>query len=341
MSDTDPSHFDFSHTDSSAPIRPTPVAGTHPPSPKYRSAREASRIYLLPNLFTAGNMLCGFLSLHSCIKAKFIATNGSPESHLSYQHAVYFILAACLFDLFDGRVARAAKRESLFGAEFDSIADTVSFGVAPAFMIYLLVLSPVQHLLLPNHAQPEPTWFTKLGLEIGWIVAFIYLLCVGIRLARFNVLTNPLVPGNEKKSPNSDFIGLPCPTAAGMVASIVLMLTTAKLSPENTQIISICCLPVVLLISFLMISTISYPSFKHINWNTRLKIQVFIAIFLFLLFSIRYLEYSIPLIFLAFILNGIAYSFKKKARERKAAADGIPVEPELDDNDDLDDDDVQ
>jgi CDP-diacylglycerol--serine O-phosphatidyltransferase len=305
-----------------------PSTNKQTPAPKYRSAREASRIYLLPNLFTAGNMLCGFLSLHSCIKARFIAVPGSADANLLYQHAVYFILAACVCDLFDGRIARAAKRESLFGAEFDSIADTVSFGVAPAFMIYLLVLSPV---------KSQPTWITTLGLEIGWIVAFIYLLCVGIRLARFNVLTNPLVPGNEKKSPSSDFIGLPCPTAAGMVASIVLMLTTANLSAEKIQQISTFCLPLVLLVSFLMVSTIHYPSFKHINWNTRLKVQVFIAVFLFLLFSVLYLEYSIPLIFLAFILNGIVYSIKKKARERKAAADGLPVEIDFDDSDEDED----
>jgi CDP-diacylglycerol--serine O-phosphatidyltransferase len=160
---------------------------------------------------------------------------------------------------------------------------------------------------------------------------------VGVRLARFNVLTNPLIPGNENKPASAYFIGLPCPTAAGMIASIVLMLTTAQLDAQNIQKISTLCLPLVLLVSFLMVSTIRYPSFKHINWNTRLKIQVFIVIFLFLIFSIRFLEYSIPLIFLAFILNGIIYSAKKKSLEKKSASPGAPLDSELDYSDEDED----
>jgi CDP-diacylglycerol--serine O-phosphatidyltransferase len=314
------------------PPTPTPTPTPPTPPPKYRSAREASRIYLLPNLFTAGNMLCGFLSIYSCIQAKFItiAPRTPPaEANGFYKWAVYYILGACICDLFDGRVARAAKRESLFGAEFDSIADTVSFGVAPALMVCFLVLNP-------NDVATISPWISDIGKEFAWVFAFIYLLCVGVRLARFNVLTNPLVPGNENKPASSDFIGLPCPIAAGMVASIVLLLATANLSAAAIQQISTLCLPLILLISFLMVSTIRYPSFKHINWNTRLKVQVFIGVFLFLVFSIRYLEYSIPLIFLAFILNGIAYSAKRKALERKNAAAGISPEPDLDDSDEDD-----
>lgn len=299
---------------------PPEIPSTSPP--KYRSAQEASRIYLLPNLFTAGNMLFGFLSIHSCILAKYTAGDPLLANEL-YQHAVYYIFGACICDLVDGRVARASKRESLFGAEFDSIADTVSFGVAPALMVFFLVLNPKPDVNLG--------WIGDIGKNFAWAFAFIYLLCVGIRLARFNVLTNPLIPGNEAKPASSDFIGLPCPTAAGMIASLVLLLTHAELSDPNLKKIATLLLPLTLLISYLMVSNIRYPSFKHINWNTRLKIQVFIIVFLFIVFSIRYLNYAIPLLFLAFILNGIVYSFRKKALARRNAANGTPDEDNLED----------
>ena len=289
--------------------------------PKYRSAREASRIYLLPNLFTAGNMFCGFFSIYSCILAKFAATD-VDKTNMHYKHAIYYILGACIFDLFDGRIARASRRESLFGAEFDSIADTVSFGVAPALMVCFLILDPAQ-------GDATLSWIGNIGKNFAWVFAFVYLLCVGIRLARFNVLTNPLVPGNEHKSADNDFIGLPCPTAAGMIASLVLLLTEANLKPDDLKKISTLLLPLILLISYLMVSTIRYPSFKHINWDTRLKIRVFIPVFLLILLGIKYFEYAIPFVFLAFILNGIFYSLRKKARARQLNAlllDSAPLD---------------
>ncbi|MDR1497894.1 MAG: phosphatidylcholine/phosphatidylserine synthase [Puniceicoccales bacterium] len=302
---------------------------TKPPVPKYRSPQEASRIFLLPNLFTAGNMLCGFLSIYSCILAKF-ATSDPSDSNRLYQHAVYYILAACICDLFDGRVARVARRESLFGAEFDSLADIVSFGLAPALMLCFLVLDPSK--------SADLGWVANIGKNFAWLFAFIYLLCVGVRLARFNVLTNPLVPGNENRSSKNEFVGLPCPIAAGMIASLVLLLTSADISPQNLRHISTLFLPISLLISYLMVSNISYPSFKHINWNTRLKIQIFILIFLFIIFSIRYLEYSIPCIFLSFIINGIFYSIRKKSLLLKNSTNesilGNPLKKENDEQDD-------
>ncbi|MDR2429421.1 MAG: phosphatidylcholine/phosphatidylserine synthase [Puniceicoccales bacterium] len=280
--------------------------------PKYRSAREASRIYLLPNLFTAGNMFCGFFSIYSCILAKF-ASMDVDKTNMYYKHAIYYILGACIFDLFDGRIARAARRESLFGIEFDSIADTVSFGVAPALMVCFLILDPAQ-------GDATLSWVGNIGKNFAWVFAFIYLLCVGIRLARFNVLANPLIPGNEHKPADSDFIGLPCPTAAGMIASLVLLLTEVNLKPDDLKKISTLFLPLILLISYLMVSPIRYPSFKHINWDTRLKVRVFIPVFLLLLLGIRHFEYVIPFVFLAFILNGIFYSLRKKARARRLGA---------------------
>ncbi len=265
---------------------------TPPDKAPYASPEEAARIYLLPNLFTAGNMLCGFLSIKNCIEARFVST--SPEGRADHYYlAVWFILFACVCDLFDGRVARATKRESLFGAEFDSIADTVSFGVAPALMACFLVIKP--------EAGDEVQLAT-------WLLAFVYLLCAGVRLARFNVLTNPLVPGNEKRAAGGDFVGLPSPAAAGMMASLVLVLAKvmeakAQKDPfeQAVQAWSWSLLPLMLIISFLMISNVRFPSFKKLDWSTRAKARGFILIIILGAVIFRYPQYTLPLVFMGYI----------------------------------------
>src|SRR6185295_15418867 len=131
----------------------------------------------------------------------------TPSGH--YRTAVWFIFGAAAFDTLDGRLARMGGRESLFGAEFDSMADVVSFGVAPAFLMFYLILAPT----------PEILWFRN----IGWFIGFVYLLCAAMRLARFNVITNPLLHPGKKES-TRDFVGLPVPAAAATVAATVLFL---------------------------------------------------------------------------------------------------------------------
>jgi CDP-diacylglycerol--serine O-phosphatidyltransferase len=283
---------------------------TPPVKPQYSSPEEAARIYLLPNLFTAGNMLCGFLAIKNCIEARFTELPAAGRAD-HYNMAVWFILFACLCDLFDGRVARATKRESLFGAEFDSIADTVSFGVAPALMACFLVI------------KPEATDNVQL---ITWLLAFIYLLCAGVRLARFNVLTNPLVPGNEKRAAGGDFVGLPSPAAAGMIASLVLVLSK-NMKVEGplevaVQAWSWTLLPLMLIISFLMISNVRFPSFKKIDWTARTRTRGFIVIFLVVGTVLWQPQYSFPAIFLGYICYSIfRHIFLLKKSEMDPAPD--------------------
>src|SRR5215207_8005308 len=157
------------------------------------NATQASRIYFLPNLMTAGNLFCGFMAIIQCIQARLAETSLSGEyygstAHEHYKFAVWFIFGAAAFDALDGRLARMGGRESLFGAEFDSLADVISFGMAPALLMFYLILSPTQ-------AQ-EYQWFRN----IGWFIGFIYLLCAAMRLARFNVITNPLLRPGKKES---------------------------------------------------------------------------------------------------------------------------------------------
>jgi len=175
-------------------------------------------VYLLPNLFTTGGLFAGFYSIISTI-------------HGNYDVAAWFILIATVFDGLDGRVARMTGTTSRFGVEYDSLADLVAFGVAPGVLMYMWALRP----------------FGKLG----WLAAFLYVVCGALRLARFNVQINTV----ESKR----FLGLPIPAAAGMVASCVLLFyylggtgTIRKLSV----------LLLIYSLAFLMVSSIRYYSFK-------------------------------------------------------------------------------
>ena len=261
--------------------------------PSYASPEEAARIYLLPNLLTAGNMLCGFLAIKTCIEARFVTEAAARGDH--YILAVWFIVVGCLCDLFDGRVARASGRLSLFGAEFDSIADIISFGMAPALMACFLLIQPGQN--------------EDLRLAT-WLLAFVYLVCAGVRLARFNVLTNPLIPGNERRIRGGDFVGLPSPAAAGMVASVVLVLAEIlRADPQgleqNRGLLGAVLLPLMLLLSWLMVSNIRFPGFKQVTWDARARTRGFVLLIVVGLALFRFKEYTVPAIFGGYILFGI------------------------------------
>ncbi|MGB0370630.1 MAG: CDP-diacylglycerol--serine O-phosphatidyltransferase [Opitutales bacterium] len=248
----------------------------------YKTSEEASRIYLLPNSMTAGNLFFGFLAIILCIKANF-----DPEPAITkelYIKAVWCILAAVVCDALDGRLARLGGKESLFGAEFDSIADTVSFGLAPALLVFFLILSPENH---PFFAR------------IGWIIGFIYLLCAAVRLARFNVITSPLLPPHEKLKNSKDFLGLPVPAAAGLIASLVFVITNYDLKGWALG------LPfLMLLIAFLMVSNVQYPSFKNIDWHTQLRLRTFIGGFVFIVALFHFYEIAFSIVFMAYIIGG-------------------------------------
>ena len=176
------------------------VMATNPETtPSVPDESERLKIYFLPNLMTAGNLFCGFLALTKIVEA----VPGSPNFDHVIHHALFLILLACIFDLLDGRVARMGGSESPFGREFDSLADIVSFGAAPAFLVHRIVLAGV------FEGRPQ----------IGWFIASIYLICGAFRLARFNCLAAMNSHGSSK-----EFLGFPIPAAAGLVASLTLLL---------------------------------------------------------------------------------------------------------------------
>jgi len=247
-------------------------------------------------------MFCGFLAVMKCIQARYNVALDDPSvtPQQLYTQAVLLILGAMLCDSLDGRVARLGGRESLFGKEFDSIADTISFGIAPAMMVLFLILNPEE---------------IPIFKEIGFFLSFVYLLCVGVRLARFNVITHPLVyPANIDRS-NKDFIGLPAPAAAGMIATLVLLINKHDL--QRWAIL----LPFLMLfISYLMVSSIRYPSFKGIGWHTKIRVRTFILLFGLGGFIYLYRQYALVLIFLAYLFYGVVAHINKIRRMRKQQA---------------------
>jgi CDP-diacylglycerol--serine O-phosphatidyltransferase len=267
---------------------------------------QASRIYFLPNLMTAGNLFCGFMAIVQCIQARLAET--SVDSHYlglvpadHYRQAVYFIFGAAAFDSLDGRLARLGGRESLFGAEFDSLADVVSFGVAPALMMFFFILSPTQGI----------TWFRN----VGWIVGFVFLLCNAMRLARFNVITNPLLHRSSKES-NKDFLGLPVPAAAGTVAAMVLFLLHLQDSDRSLDRWALTLPFLMLLIAFLMMSTIRYPSGKHLNLQTKTRFSSFAGLLALVLLVIVFKEIALLSICLGYIFFGIIRTLRDEQKNK-------------------------
>ncbi|HYV31531.1 MAG TPA: CDP-diacylglycerol--serine O-phosphatidyltransferase, partial [Candidatus Binatia bacterium] len=169
------------------------------PIPNETSHTDARlKIYFLPNVMTGANLFCGFVAL-----TKIVQWDAESGGYGDIKAALLFILLACFFDLLDGRVARMGGAESPFGREFDSLADIISFGVAPAFLVYRIVLRDV----FATHQ------------EVGWFIASIYLLCGAFRLARFNCLAAQAGTGGGK-----EFLGFPIPAAASLVASLTLFM---------------------------------------------------------------------------------------------------------------------
>jgi CDP-diacylglycerol--serine O-phosphatidyltransferase len=268
-----------------------PPVSTPPPDDE----ESRLKIYFLPNLLTAGNLFCGFVALTKIVEAHPDTADYSDKIKL----ALAFILLACIFDLFDGRVARWGGAESPFGREFDSLADLLSFGVAPAFLVHRVVLRDV--------FVSEP--------EIGWFIASIYLICGAFRLARFNVLS--MQPGGSGR----DFLGFPIPSAAALVASLTLfmMWVEEKDFPQGKWRYL---LPVLLLfLSWMMVSRVRYPSFKSLDLRATRTFTKTLVIILFagcvLVLREKILVFVLPLFFTAYLIYGFVRPRLSRAWRRE------------------------
>ncbi len=254
---------------------------------------DEPKIYFLPNLMTACNLACGFFAVLMIFKGLIEVQKMSGEIPLSakeyyeisrryYEYAILLIFGSCLFDLLDGRLARLGGQESPFGREFDSLADIISFGMAPAMLLSKAVLFPLGN--------------------IGWAIALIYLVCGAMRLARFNCLA--ALP--KKPGASSDFRGLPIPMAAGFIASLTFLLIDLYQNDNDLELgfWKYILAGAMLGLSLLMISDVRYPSFKKVGWNTRGTLGA-IVIAMLLVFATIQFRYIMPVVlFSLFLLYG-------------------------------------
>jgi CDP-diacylglycerol--serine O-phosphatidyltransferase len=243
---------------------------------------QPSKIYLLPNLMTAGNLFCGFTATLKILEGALLQSANADAASELFHEAIWFILGAFVFDFLDGRLARLGGHDSAFGREFDSLSDIVSFGVAPALLVYRIVLQEFR--------------------TACWIIALVYLLCGALRLARFNTAAS-----SEKQSANhgdKNFTGFPIPAAAGLIASITLFLLWLAEGEHQLGKWKFVLPPLLIFLSFMMFSRFQYPSFKAINWKTKKSIPRFLVIFFVLIFTAMFYQWMPAVLFLAYLLYG-------------------------------------
>ena len=221
-----------------------------PQSPD-RKPRKAA--YALPTMFTAGNIFLGFYAIMESFLGAMQTATGGSTAQIHFSQASIAIGVAVFLDGLDGRIARMTNTVSDFGREMDSMADVVTFGIAPAVMSFAWGM---------EFTSNPPSPFTMEQLRrAGYFFSFLYLLCGAMRLARFNIQQNP-VPKNPGRPDRKYFVGMPIPSAAAAIASIVF---AAGSLPLRHWALSVAWLGLLALLAFLMISTWRYPSFKDFN----------------------------------------------------------------------------
>ncbi|NQU12855.1 MAG: CDP-diacylglycerol--serine O-phosphatidyltransferase [Desulfobacteraceae bacterium] len=240
---------------------------------KKRSRRTGKRgIYILPNLFTSASLFGGFFAIIAAIQGR-------------YETAAIAILISCVFDGLDGKVARLTHSTSLFGSEYDSLSDLVTFGVAPGILVFQWALEPFGRL--------------------GWLACFVFVICGALRLARFNV---------QKNSVEANFFkGLPIPAAASFIASLVLFTTALGGLPGSRHVVIIV---LVYILSFMMVSSIRYFSFKEFELKKQKPFNVLVAIILILIVVAYKPKIMLFLILTAYILSGPAITLYRHRKKR-------------------------
>ena len=231
------------------------------------------KIYILPNLITTANIVCGFLSMIHSMQGDFA-------------RAAWLIIVAAICDSLDGRVARMAKATSAFGVQYDSLSDLTSFGIAPAIMLYCFALRDLS--------------------RFGISVAAFYCICAALRLARFNVSAEEKDPSKLKKIRKGYFQGMPSPASAGMVVtSVMLQLETAFFS---TSVLNFFMAALGILLALLMVSNIPFPSFKDVNWRSRGKAWILLIPVVFILSVIQMPEITLFVVGFSYLILGMIWA---------------------------------
>ncbi|MBB5331133.1 CDP-diacylglycerol--serine O-phosphatidyltransferase [Tunturiibacter gelidoferens] len=262
--------------------------------------RQPSRgMYVLPSLFTAGNMAAGYYAITQSIQ-------GSVADQSYFDRAALALGIAVLFDGLDGIIARMTNTTSDFGRELDSLADVITFGVAPSLLAYIWGFR-----MLPSMAHPEAR---QQIVHIGVFVCFIFLICGASRLARFNISINPQ-PRNPGRPGKKYFVGMPIPAGAGVISSVVHF---QRGSPIDNPWVSVVWLCLLLFTSFLMVSNWRFWSAKEITVGARHPYRLFAVIAVVGASIALYHQYMLIIIAMAYLVSGVvarlAYSWGRARR---------------------------
>jgi len=280
---------------------------TQPANPKRRPSRGA---YLLPSLITVGNIFLGFYALLQAVRGGMAGNAGGPF----FDSAAKAIGWAILFDGWDGRVARMTGTTSDFGREFDSLADVITFGMAPAVLAFLWGVAAVD----PGNAGV----FSEHIRRVGLFISFLFLVCGAARLARFNIQTNPM-PSNPGRPGKKYFVGLPIPAGAGVVAAVVHFVNGQPVELWGWPVMW---LALVLGTALLMVSTWRYWSFKDIDFR-RQRGFVNVVVIAALVGSIWfYSELVLLAIAGTYMGSGVVFKLVHMFRRRRPQPELTPAE---------------
>src|SRR5258707_4985956 len=268
--------------------------------------RHPSRgMYILPSLFTAGNIAAGYYAITQSVQ-------GSVAEPGYFDRAALAIGFAVLFDGLDGRIARMTNTTSDFGKELDSLADVISFGVAPSLLAYIWGFR-----MLPLMRHPD---LRQQIVHIGVFVCFIFLICGASRLARFNISINPQ-PRNPGRPGKKYFVGMPIPAGAGVISSVIHF---QRGSPIDNPWIALVWLGLLLFTSFLMVSNWRFWSAKELTTGGRRPFQLVAVIAVVGALIVLYSEYMLIIIAMAYLVSGVvarfAYSWSRGRRHSTVAS---------------------
>jgi CDP-diacylglycerol---serine O-phosphatidyltransferase len=262
--------------------------------------RQPSRgMYVLPSLFTAGNMAAGYYAITQSIQ-------GSVADHGYFDRAALALGIAVLFDGLDVIIARMTNTTSDFGRELDSLADVITFGVAPSLLAYMWGFR-----MLPLMAHPQ---LREQIVHIGVFVCFIFLICGATRLARFNISVNPQ-PRNPGRPGKKYFVGMPIPAGAGVISSVIHFQRGSPIYDPRIAIVWLCLL---VFTSFLMVSNWRFWSAKEISTGGRHPFQLVAVIAVIGALIVLYSEYMLIILAMAYLVSGVvarlAYSWSRERR---------------------------
>ena len=288
--------------------------------------RFRKSVFVIPSLVTTANIFCGFYSvMESLLGVQSLSIGDVQLAAEHFDRAAINIGFAVLFDFLDGTIARMARATSEFGIELDSIADVLSFGIAPALLAFSWGYGQVAGL----H-------------KLGWAASFLFVICGALRLARFNVLARQPKPDLPPKNPKADkkaFVGMPIPAGASMIAAIVHFTPTpithaggfyfdamGRPLAIDGQVFAIAQLALMVCLAFLMVSTIRYTSFKNLGASNYHPFVLIVSLAIFVMAIWFYSQWSLLVMATIYASHGVVAKLWSIIRPRHAATDHAKLE---------------